>query len=135
MPQAAPRTADDLLGVLDAEVSDNPGFGAWVQDKVSPTVGSVPAIHFPKVIEKWERHHEEFDFEDPMEYWRKAVEIVERGRGSEPNRPERCFRSDGVEIFWDGELQAIVFVLEDGSIETFYKPDDGREYFEGQCAR
>lgn len=47
----------------------------------------------------------------------------------------KCIRwSDGSVIYWDEEKQAIV-IVRNGKIETYFKPDIGREYFRQECER
>ena len=82
-----------------------------------------PEIEFPGFIEHWTDHGEEFTpaYDDPVEYWRDAADIVERGETSDPD-VLKCVRpSDGAELYWDTVRRAIV-IVKDGKIVTFFKP-------------
>jgi hypothetical protein len=72
------------------------------------------------VEKKWTDHGHEFEpgYDDMMDYWRDAADIVKRyGTGSSVIR--RCPRLDGTEVYWDPDKQAIVFV-KDGKITNYY---------------
>lgn len=97
-----------------------------------------PDIRFRDVWEHWIAHGDEFDpvYDDMMEYWEDAVDIVKRGRRTPFEGVHRCVRqSDQSEIFWDPVKEAIVFVDNDGNITTYYPRygGDGYEYWEAKC--
>lgn len=52
-----------------------------------------PDIEFPTFFPHWEDHGDEFavPYEDPLEYWRDAADIVERGEAGDPDIL-RCVR-------------------------------------------
>jgi hypothetical protein len=87
----------------------------------------IPWESWTKLIEHFEDHGDEFDtpYEDLHEYWRDAAEIVEADELS-------CSRSDGSQIYWDADRQAIVIVT-DGKIQTYFPPDIGFQYWLDQC--
>jgi hypothetical protein len=82
-----------------------------------------PEIEFPGFVEHWEEHGDEFTpaYVDPVEYWRDAADIVERGTNNDP-AILHCERlSDGALIYWDSVKRAIV-IVKGGKIVTFFKP-------------
>jgi hypothetical protein len=87
-----------------------------------------PWESWTELIEHFKRHADKFDppYEDLHEYWRDAAEIVEADELS-------CTRSsDGSQIYWDADRQAIVIVT-DGKIQTYFPPDTGFQYWLDQC--
>ena len=95
-----------------------------------------PDIEFPNHIRKFRKHREEFNapYEDAKEYWRDAVDLVERGRAEEPGTDSCARPYDQAEIFWDEIRQAIV-IVKNGEIETYFPPEDGVDYYDSECAR
>jgi hypothetical protein len=94
-----------------------------------------PEIEFPGFVTHWQDHGEEFTtpYEDPLEYWRDAADIVERSDNNEDGY-FKCFRaSDGATIYWSDDKQAIV-IVKDGKIVTYFPPDQGYQYFLSQCS-
>jgi hypothetical protein len=94
-----------------------------------------PTVPFPKFREKWKKHSTEFpEYADEFEYWREAVKVLERGRQDTAGY-DYCIRQrDGSEIAWDEDNETIV-IFRDGVIETYFAPEDGRDYFDGECAQ
>lgn len=72
-------------------------------------------------------------YDDLIEYWKDAVDIVKRGLDPNDLDIEHCPRSDGSEVFWDEDNKRIVFVSRDGKIANYYSVPEGREYYLRQC--
>lgn len=97
-----------------------------------------PEIEFPGFIEHWEEHEHEFTpaYNDPVEYWRDAADIVERGEVNDPDILKCDRPSDGARIYWDSVKRAIV-IVKDGKIVTYFKPPGPPpadfDYWMAQC--
>jgi hypothetical protein len=93
-----------------------------------------PDIEFPGFVEHWIDHGHKFTlpYEDPVEYWRDAADIVERGDNLDPG-VSKCRRpSDEADLYWDAVKQAIV-IVKDGKIVTYFPPDNGIDYWQFHC--
>ena len=102
----------------------------------APDPALLGLIEFPYVDRHWEDHREKFStpYEDVMEYWRDAADIVERGRRHE-GAIEECERPvDGALIYWDFDKDAWV-IVKDGKIVTYYPPDGGYADYRLECER
>jgi hypothetical protein len=94
-----------------------------------------PEIEFPGFVEHWTEHGDEFDtpYEDPVEYWRDAADIVERGEITDPDVLVCERQRDRALIYWDTDRQALV-IVKDGKIVTYFRPDDGFDYWLDECS-
>lgn len=138
-PTAPSRST--VESTIDSRVSDpdNDVLRQWLNYHVGspgesdPTgVGEdnpdIPWKSWTDLVEHFDDHADEFDpaYEDPYEYWRDAAEIVEADELS-------CTRpSDGSQIYWDSERQAIVIVT-GGKIQTYFVPGTGFQYWLNEC--
>lgn len=136
------QTIDEELGK-----PENADLRQWLNHKLGspgetdPTgIGAPnPDIEFPGFVEHWERHGDEFTtpYADPVEYWRDAAEIVERGSNNDPDilKCER-FGEDPADVYFDPARQAIV-IVKDGKIVTYFVPDQPGmtpfEYWLNEC--
>lgn len=123
-----------LTAAIDAvryELEANPStYGALI-----PWLGEgLNLVPFPKFVEKWNDHADEFpEYEDPWEYWKGASDIVRRWEDGDTG-VERCERFDGAFIYYDIQKGHLV-IVKNGEIETFFKPDDGYDYYNHECER
>jgi hypothetical protein len=94
-----------------------------------------PDIPFEKRREKWEKHDHEFatPHEDENDYWRDAADVIKKADDGTDGY-DQCVRSNGTKIYWDESRGAIVFV-DGGEIQTFFIPEEGRDYFDSECAK
>lgn len=141
-PTPPPQTTVEQTVESELDKPENELLRHWLNyqlgspSETDPTgIGAqLPEIEFPNWFRHWEDHNHRFadPYDDPVEYWRDAVEIVKRGRSGDPDIQECPPQPDGKEVYWDTDKEAIV-VVKDGKIVTFLPPDDGYDYFLAQC--
>lgn len=129
-PTPPPQTTVEEAMEEQLEKPENESLRQWLNRKLgSPREEDPlgvdppnPDIEFPGFFTHWEDHGDEFatPYEDPLEYWRDAAEIVESGDNGNPDFL-KCERSDGALIYWDSAKRAIV-IVKDGKIVTFFRP-------------
>lgn len=75
----------------------------------------------------FEKHGSEFDYKSKEEYLKGANEVINSSTSKHKTEAE-----DGDEIYYDEEKNEIVFVSTDGYIRTYFKPNDGLNYYNRQ---
>jgi hypothetical protein len=102
--------------------------------QISPSV-SRPEIGFAskqKLNDHYQKHGKEFGAISREEYLRIAQEL--RDRPMDKNTLE-AKRGDGVVTRFDRKIGAFLAFNPDGVIRTFFRPNDGEEYFWRQSRR
>jgi hypothetical protein len=125
-PREAPRTqAPDPPSVVAApitpQIAGPSGFGAAVGFRSRRQLDD----HFAK-------HGTEFDAPSPPEYLRLAQALRDTAAGG-PVLETR--RADGVVTRFHRETGAFLAFNADGTIRTFFVPNDGEAYFRRQARR
>lgn len=77
--------------------------------------------------EHFEKHGNEFGYKSKEEYLKGANEVI-----NSPTSKQKTEAEDGDEIYYDEEKNEIVFVSTDGYIRTYFKPNDGINYYNRQ---
>lgn len=77
--------------------------------------------------EHFEKHGSEFGYKSKEEYLKGANEVINSSTSKHKTEAE-----DGDEIYYDEEKNEIVFVSTDGYIRTYFKPNDGINYYNRQ---
>ena len=75
----------------------------------------------------FEKHGNEFGYKSKEEYLKGANEVI-----NSPTSKHKTEAEDGDEIYYDEEKNEIVFVSTDGYIRTYFKPNDGINYYNRQ---
>lgn len=75
----------------------------------------------------FEKHGNEFGYKSKEEYLKGANEVINSSTSKHKTEAE-----DGDEIYYDEEKNEIVFVSTDGYIRTYFKPNDGLNYYNRQ---
>ena len=75
----------------------------------------------------FEKHGSEFGYKSKEEYLKGANEVINSSTSKHKTEAE-----DGDEIYYDEEKNEIVFVSTDGYIRTYFKPNDGINYYNRQ---
>lgn len=75
----------------------------------------------------FEKHGSEFGYKTKEEYLKGANEVINSSTSKHKIEAE-----DGDEIYYDEDKNEIVFVSTDGYIRTYFKPNDGINYYNRQ---
>ena len=75
----------------------------------------------------FEKHVSEFGYKSKEEYLKGANEVINSSTSKHKIEAE-----DGDEIYYNEEKNEIVFVSKDGYIRTYFKPNDGINYYNRQ---
>lgn len=75
----------------------------------------------------FEKHGSEFGYKSKEEYLKGANEVINSSTSKHKTEAE-----DGDEIYYDEVKNEIVFVSTDGYIRTYFKPNDGINYYNRQ---
>ncbi|MDU2490388.1 MAG: zinc-ribbon domain containing protein [Clostridium celatum] len=75
----------------------------------------------------FEKHGSEFGYKSKEEYLKGANEVINSSTSKHKIEAE-----DGDEIYYNEEKNEIVFVSKDGYIRTYFKPNDGINYYNRQ---
>lgn len=79
------------------------------------------------LTEHFNKHGDEFGYENEQEYLEGANDVITDKKSLHKTEAE-----DGDHVFFQESTGSIVFVSQDGYIRTYFKPDDGIEYFNRQ---
>ena len=85
-----------------------------------------------RLVEHFEKHGAEFHAASAQEYLRLALALRDRPAGGDVL--ERV-RDDGAITRFDRASGAFIAFDRDGTIRTFFKPNDGERYFDRQARR
>lgn len=77
--------------------------------------------------EHYEKHGIEMGFSSPQEYERAAAAVV-----SSPGVLHKLEKEDNDDVYYLESTNEFVIVSTDGYIRTYYKPNDGKDYFDRQ---
>lgn len=77
--------------------------------------------------EHFEKHGNEFGYKSKEEYLKGANEVINSSTSKHKIEAE-----DGDKIYYNEEKNEIVFVSTDGYIRTYFKPNDGINYYNRQ---
>lgn len=106
----------------------------------SPTATASAEISRPDVgfrsqrrfDEHYQKHGREFGSIDPDEYLRLAQTLRDRPVGE---AVIEIVRKDGTITRFDRDSKAFIAFDQDGIIRTFFRPNDGEDYFRRQAQR
>ncbi len=79
------------------------------------------------LTEHFNKHGDEFGYENEQEYLEGANDVI-----ADKKSLHKTEAGDGDHVFFQESTGSIVFVSQDGYIRTYFKPDDGIEYFNRQ---
>ncbi len=99
------------------------------QDHQRPTIGFRSRAQFD---EHFQKHGAEFGHITQQEYLREALALRDAPVGG---NIEEIRRDDGTTSRFDRSTGAFLAFNRDGSIRTFFKPNDGEAYFRRQASR
>ncbi len=85
-----------------------------------------------KLVQHFRKHGREFGPITMDEYLRRAQELRDRPGGGPILE---CEKNDGVTTRFDRTTGAFVAFNANRTIRTFFRPNDGEQYFHRQCAR
>ncbi len=132
-PKAAPTTAATSSATPPAAATQSPSRqGETSANSRQPSGGRVGFRTRQKLVEHFEKHGAEFPGLSLDAYLGAAQAL--RDVPSSSNVLE-ARRSDGVVTRFDRESGAFLAVDRDGTIRTYFKPNDGERYFKRQAAR
>ena len=77
--------------------------------------------------EHFEKHRDEFTYQTMQEYEQGAVAVIEN-----PNALHKTELEDGDDVYYLEETNEFVIVSPDSYIRTYFKPEDGIDYFQRQ---
>ncbi len=84
-----------------------------------------------KWLTHFEKHGAEFGFKNAVEYLRAANALIRGGKGV-----ETVVRKNGDKLFYRTATNEFGVLAKDGkTIRTYFKPDDGRDYFLREAAK
>ena len=113
------------------EVARTPG----VTEAPSPSRGSGAAVGFVdqrRLDEHYEKHGAEFGRITKVAYLHQA-QLLRDAKAGDPIL--EVVRGDGVITRFDRQTGAFIAVNPNGTIRTFFKPNDGERYFRRQAER
>jgi hypothetical protein len=131
---AAPVVERTAPGATVAPASRSATTTGATNGDVAPARSS-PAIGFAssqRLIEHFEKHGEEFPGLTMPEYLAAAQVLRDAPSGGDVLELRR---RDGVVTRFDRVSGAFLAVNRDGTIRTFFKPNDGESYFRRQASR
>jgi pyocin large subunit-like protein len=85
-----------------------------------------------KLHDHFQKHGKEFGKISKEEYLRRAQELRDRWAGGEVLE---AIRKDGIITRFDRKSGAFLACNPDGTIRTFFRPNDGESYFRRQARR
>lgn len=129
-PASAPPTVDTAVSA--ASPAPAPDAEATTTDEEQPRH---PQIGFrsPELLdEHFRKHGREFHVKSSAAYLRLAQLLRDRPKGGDVLE---LVRNDAVTCKFDRETGAFIAYDSDGTIRTFFRPNDGEAYFERQKHR
>ncbi|MGN0393813.1 MAG: hypothetical protein ACI4EF_00450 [Coprococcus sp.] len=75
----------------------------------------------------YEKHGEEFNYNNVNEYQDGANSVI-----NNPDSLHKLEKEDGDDIYYLEETNEFVVVSTDGYIRTYFKPTDGKDYYDRQ---
>jgi pyocin large subunit-like protein len=121
-----------LLAPAFSQVSSLPDTGSASQSASSVTRPDIGFATPKKLSDHYQKHGREFGEITRKEYLRLAQELRDRPAGGEILE---AVRKDGVITRFDRKSGAFLACNPDGTIRTFFKPNDGERYFRRQARR
>jgi pyocin large subunit-like protein len=121
------------LGDRNARVAarDLPG-ASEARDTATPARGNVGFVNERRLEEHYEKHGAEFGRITRQDYLRQAQLL----RDAQVGGPVlQTVRSDGVTTRFDRQTGAFIAFNPNGTIRTFFKPNDGERYYRRQAER
>jgi len=119
---------------LPSTAAQSPALAPSPAIATTPTSRSSPGFRSPaQLIDHYQRHGTEFGAVDQAEYLALAQALRDRPVGG--NVLEIIRDTDGVISRYDRSSGAFLAVNRDRTIRTFFKPNDGEDYFRRQARR
>lgn len=103
-----------------------------IVDAGDSRLASVGFRNHDRWVEHYRKHGSEFGAITQDEYLRRAQDLRDRPAGG---AVLEAVRADGVITRYDRESGAFLAVNSDGTIRTFFRPNQGETYFRRQSAR
>jgi pyocin large subunit-like protein len=124
-----PRGDHDSVREVPAASTDSPTPPAAGARSWGSSVGFTSARHLE---EHYEKHGSEFGRLTKQEYLHQAQLLRDASVGGPVLE---TMRADGVATRFDRQTGAFIAFNPDGTIRTFFKPNDGERYFRRQAER
>jgi len=106
--------------------------GSEAHDDVTPARPNVGFVNERRLEEHYEKHGAEFGRITKQDYLRQAQLL----RDAQVGGPVlQTVRADGVTTRFDRQTRAFVAFNPNGTIRTFFKPNDGERYYRRQAER
>jgi hypothetical protein len=121
-----------LLAPAFAQVSSFPAAGSIPQGVPSVTRPDIGFATPQKLQDHYRKHGREFGEITEEEYIQLARDLRDRPAGGDVLE---AVRKDGVVTRFDRKSGAFLACNPDGTIRTFFKPNDGEKYFRRQARR
>ena len=128
-PAATPATERSSANGAVAQASAPATSAATATEITRPEVGFRDRS---RLDEHWRKHRGEFGDPSREEYLRLAQRLRDAPTGE---RIEELVRSDDVITRFDRATGAFIAFDPDGTIRTFFRPNDGESYFRRQARR
>ncbi len=103
---------------------------ATAPQTTAAAAASAPSPHFrneERLNEHYEKHGIEMGFATPAEYEAAAAAVV-----NSPDALHKLEKEDGDDVYYIESTNEFVIVSTDGYIRTYYRPTNGKEYFDNQ---
>ena len=95
-------------------------------DAAAATTKALPRFAPGRWLPHFEKHAAEFGYRTPVEYLRGARDLVGR-------EGVRTFtRTNGDKLFYDAARNEFAVVKPDGVLRTYFRPQDGIDYWTSQ---
>lgn len=75
--------------------------------------------------EHFEKHRDEFDYQTVEQYIAAANQVI-----SSPHALHKIEQEDGDDVYYLAATNELVIVSTDGYIRTYFKPEDGIDYYQ-----
>ena len=130
---SAPPAATEGASTRESGVpSSPPGESETRRKTQDPRLTSIGFRSHERWVEHYRKHGSEFGPITQDEYLRRAQDLRDRRAGGSVLE---AVRADGVISRFDRESGAFLAVNSDGTIRTFFRPNQGETYFRRQSAR
>jgi hypothetical protein len=130
---AACQTAEKpASGAASTTIASNPVAQTIAREPASPVRSSIGCRSKKNLDEHFAKHGGEFRGMSKAEYLLAAQTLRDAPVGGDI---EEIVRSDGTTSRFDKASGAFIAFNSDGTIRTFFKPNDGERYFRRQAQR
>lgn len=130
-PEPAPTGRATVAGADSDPRTERAGAQAAV-DESGPRHPEIGFRNRARLLEHFRKHGREFRVKQSADYLRLAQTLRDRARSDDVLE---FVRNDAVTCKFDRASGAFVAYNSDGTLRTFFRPNDGEAYFERQKSR